>query len=99
MVTTEKINNVIASLAEMSAFTSNIYSDDKGESLRRELLRRAIAYWRDLDTDELFIEGIEYAKICSELRWPNFQDGGIFEQAIKAAKKIVQEQERYIYHW
>lgn len=63
------------------------------EEVMRELVQQA--------ADELF-EAVEenyydtsdlkrpnYTEICEWLDWPNFQDGGLFEQAIDKATKIV----------
>ena len=35
------------------------------------------------------LERPNYAEICEWLEWPNFQDGGIFEQAIDVAANMV----------
>lgn len=35
------------------------------------------------------LNNINYSEVCDWLDWPDFQDGGIFEDAIKAAADMV----------
>lgn len=39
--------------------------------------------------DALDLKHLNYSEICEWLGWPNFQDGGIFEQTIDVAANMV----------
>lgn len=63
------------------------------EEVMRELVQQAVdelleaAEENYYDTSDL--KRPNYTEICEWLGWPNFQDGGLFEQAIDEATKIV----------
>lgn len=63
------------------------------EGTKRELVQQAIyeilkaifdGYYASVD-----LERPNYTEICEWLGWPNFQDGGLFEQAIDTAAEMV----------
>lgn len=41
------------------------------------------------DECEFDLKTINYSHFCDELGWPDFQDGGIFEQVITEACRVV----------
>lgn len=63
------------------------------EEVMRELVQQAVdeifkavleGYYVDVD-----LKRPNYTEICEWLGWPNFQDGGLFEQAIDKATKMI----------
>lgn len=65
-----------------------LYSADP-EDFRRVLIGQAVSYWNNQPYSDLSPdEPINYSGTTEELGWPDFQDGGIFEQAIEVGREI-----------
>ena len=71
-------------MINISEFVQKLHVDPIRTKL--ELIREAedlLACWCIDNIDELLAPN--YSEICDALGWPDFQDGGIFEQCIDAA--------------
>lgn len=63
------------------------------ESTKRELVQQAVDELLEATEENYYdtsdLKHPNYTEICEWLGWPNFQDGGLFEQAIDTAAKMV----------
>ena len=63
------------------------------EGTKRELVQQAVDEILEATEENYYdtsdLKRPNYTEICEWLGWPNFQDGGLFEQAIDKAAKIV----------
>ena len=78
-------------MIDLNEFYARDNADQEGT--KRELVQQAVdeifkavleGYYVDID-----LKRPNYTEICEWLGWPNFQDGGLFEQAIDTAAKMV----------
>ena len=74
-------------MINISEFVQKLHKDPI--RTRFELIREAedlLASWHNSDADSIDeLLAPNYSEICDALGWPDFQDGGIFEQCIDAA--------------
>ena len=63
------------------------------EGTKRKLVQQAVDELLEATEENYYdtsdLKRPNYTEICEWLGWPNFQDGGLFEQAIDKATKIV----------
>lgn len=88
--------NTTSFYADKSARTFIIRTDITPAEFRADLVVKALEYLKQdlgqpLEAREWDYDGsVNYSAICEYLGWPDLQDGGIFEQAIDQAIKVME---------
>ena len=78
-------------MINMATLAANFKADSLGtkyemvQSAARELLTAVKNNYYELDD----LQELNYPEVCGWLDWPDFQDGGIFEQSIDIAANQV----------
>lgn len=78
-------------MIDLNKFYAQFCADP--ESTKFEMVQSAAKVLFDAVRENYYrvsdLEHPNYSEICTWLGWPNFQDGGIFEQAIGVARNMV----------